>query len=92
MLTILGIHNFNIQITDLLYKLAHSEDKETAYRSILGLGLISAGTNNARVSSLIKNLGFYYSDDSERDFQFVVRIALGLLYAGKGILTLSQFQ
>jgi 26S proteasome regulatory subunit N1 len=68
MLTILGIHNFNIQITDLLYKLAHSEDKETAFRSILGLGLISAGTNNARVSGLIKNLGFYYSDETERDY------------------------
>lgn len=68
MLTILGIHNFNIQTTDLLYKLAHSDDKETALRSILGLGLISAGTNNARVSSLIKNLGFYYSDDTERDY------------------------
>lgn len=51
-----------------MYKLAHSEDKETALRSILGLGLISAGTNNARVASLIKNLGFYYSDETERDY------------------------
>ena len=68
MITILGIHNFNIQTTDLLYKLAHSEDKETALRAILGLGLISAGTNNSRVSSLLKNLGFYYSDEDERDY------------------------
>lgn len=68
MLTILGIHDFNNQIADQLYKLAHSEDKETALRAILGLGLISCGTNNARVSSLIKNLGFYYSDESERDY------------------------
>ena len=52
--------------------MAHSEDKETALRAILGLGLISAGTNNSRVSSLLKNLGFYYSDESERDHQFVV--------------------
>lgn len=89
MLTILGIHNFNIQTTDLLYKMAHSEDKETALRAILGLGLISAGSNNSRVSALLKNLGFYYSEENERDFQFVVRIALGLLYAGKGLLTLS---
>ena len=91
MITILGIHNFNIQTTDLLYKMAHSEDKETALRAILGLGLISAGTNNSRVSSLLKNLGFYYSDEDERDYQFVVRIALGLLYSGKGIVTLSQY-
>jgi len=68
MLTILGIHNFNIQTTDLLYKMAHSEDKETALRAILGLGLISAGSNNSRVSALLKNLGFYYSEENERDF------------------------
>ena len=47
MITILGIHNFNIQTTDLLYKMAHSSDKETALRAIFGLGLISAGTNNS---------------------------------------------
>lgn len=63
MLTVLGIHAFTIQTTDLLYKMAHLEDKETAYRSILGLGLISAGTNNSRVSSLLKNLSLYYEED-----------------------------
>lgn len=68
MVTILGIHNFNIQTTDILYKMAHSEDKETALRSLLGLGLISAGSNNSRVSALIKNLGLYYSMEDERDF------------------------
>ena len=48
--------------------MAHSEDKETALRAILGLGLISAGSNNSRVSALLKNLGFYYSEENERDF------------------------
>lgn len=30
MLAILGIYNFNVQVTDLLYKLAHDDDKEMA--------------------------------------------------------------
>lgn len=63
MITLLGIHSFNLQTTDLLYKLAHSDDKETALKSLFGLGLASAGTNNARVSSLLKNLSLYYKDE-----------------------------
>lgn len=89
MLTILGIHNFSIQTTDLLYKLAHNEDKEIALRSLLGLGLIAAGSNNSRVAGLLKNLGIYYEEES--DFCFIIRIALGFLYMGKGTITLNQY-
>jgi 26S proteasome regulatory subunit N1 len=77
-----------LQTTDLLYKLAHSDDKETASKALFGLGMISAGTNNSRVSSLLKNLSLYYAEEPE--MQFIIRIALGLVYSGKGILTLNQ--
>lgn len=87
MLTIVGVHHFNIQITDLLYKLAHNEDKELALRAILGLGIISAGSNNSRVGGLLKNLGIYYEE--EHDYCFIIRIALGFLYAGKGTISLN---
>lgn len=66
MLSILGVFNFNVQVTNLLYKLAHDEDSEMSQRAIFGLGLISCGTNNSWVGGLLKNLGLYY--ENENDF------------------------
>jgi len=53
------------------------------------LGLIATGTNNSRVGGLLKNLGIYYEE--EPDYCFIIRIALGFLYAGKGTITLNSF-
>ncbi len=89
MLMIVGIHNFDIQTTDLLYKLAHDDDKEMAMKAILGLGLIACGTNNSRVGGLLKNLGRYYEEENE--YVYVVRIALGFLYCGKGLIGMNQY-
>ena len=50
MLTLLGIVKLDIKVTDMLYKMAHNEDKEIALRSLFGLGVIAAGTNNSKIS------------------------------------------
>lgn len=89
MLTIVGIQNLNIQVTDLLYKLAHDEDKEIALRALLGLGVIAAGTNNSRIGGLLRNLGLYY--ENENEYLYVIRISLGILYAGKGLVGINQY-
>lgn len=89
MLTIMGIVNSNIQITDMLFKLAHDEDSELAYRAILGLGIVSAGTNNSRVATLLRSLGSYY--DNENNYQYVIRVSLGILHAGKGLVGVNPF-
>ena len=60
-----------------------------ALRSILALGLISAGSNNSRIGGLLKNLGIYYEE--ENDYCFIIRIALGLLYSGKGLVGINQY-
>lgn len=89
MLTIMGIVNSNIQISDMLFKLAHDEDSELAYRAIFGLGIVSAGTNNSRIATLLRSLGSYY--DNENNYQYVIRLALGILHAGKGLVGINPF-
>nr|GLL34720.1 26S proteasome non-ATPase regulatory subunit 2 homolog A-like [Ipomoea trifida] len=57
--------------------------------AIISLGLIGAGTNNARIAGMLCNLSSYYY--KEPDLLFCVRIAQGLVHLGKGLLTLSPY-
>ena len=50
----------------------------------LSLGLIGAGTNNARLAQLLRQLAQYYY--KEPNHLFIVRIAQGLLHMGKGLI------
>lgn len=88
-LVILGIANSNIQISDLLYKLAHDEDEEMSLRALIGLGVIGAGTNNSRLAALLRNLGMYYEDEPAK--RFAIKLALGILHAGKGLLSVNPY-
>merc|ERR1719199_2304362 len=49
--------------------------------------MIGARTNNARLAGLLRQLAAYYSKDSSA--LFMVRIAQGLLYMGKGLLSIN---
>jgi 26S proteasome regulatory subunit N1 len=89
MLTIMGVVNGSIQISDMLFKLAHDDDAEIAYRAIFGLGVVGAGTNNSRLATLLRSLAAYY--ENENNFLYVVRIALGMLHAGKGLVGINPF-
>lgn len=50
-------------------------------------GLIGAGTNNARLAGLLRNLSSYYY--KEHHLLFLVRVAQGLVHMGKGLLTIA---
>ena len=88
-LALLSISNPKLTITDLLSKFAHDEDAEMSRRAIFALGLISAGTNNARVAGILRGLASYYERDPKH--MFLIRISQGLLHAGKGLVTLDPF-
>jgi len=69
----MNLSNPDLNIQDLLSKLAHEEDEELAFRAIFALGLIGAGTNNSRVANILRGLALYYAKD--KDHLFMVRIA-----------------
>ena len=54
------------------------------------MGLVGAGTNNARLAQMLRQLAVYYQKDANA--LFMVRQAQGFVHLGKGTLTLNPFQ
>merc|ERR1719159_2218093 len=88
-LGLLHISNPKVTVIDTLSKLSHDADQDTALGAIFSMGLMGAGTNNARLAGLFRQLAAYYAKDSNS--LFMVRIAQGLLYMGKGLMTINPF-
>lgn len=88
-IALLHISNPEFAIIDQLSRLSHDLDNEISQNAIIGLGIVSAGTNNSRVAGLLRQLSEFYS--KEAGHIFCVRIAQGLLHMGKGLLTLHPF-
>jgi 26S proteasome regulatory subunit N1 len=88
-LGILSISNPKISVMDTLSRLTHDSDSEVAMSATVSLGLIGAGTNNARIAGMLRNLSSYYYKDPS--LLFCVRIAQGLVHCGKGLLTLNPY-
>lgn len=86
---LLSIANPQVGVTDSLSKMSHDPDEDVAASAILALGLIGAGTNNARIAGLLRQLSAYYAKNQQ--LLFVVRIGQGLLHFGKGLVTLSPY-
>jgi len=88
-LAILHLSNPKVTVIDTLSKLSHDADSDVALGAIISMGLIGAGTNNAKLAGLLRQLAAYYAKDSNA--LFMVRIAQGLLYMGKGLMTINPF-
>jgi 26S proteasome regulatory subunit N1 len=83
------LSNPDMYAIDTLSKLSHDASPAVAECAILALGLCSAGTNNARVATLLRNLAGYYQ--RAPPILFAVRVAQGLTHMGKGLMTLQPF-
>ncbi|KAK6203216.1 26S proteasome regulatory subunit rpn-1 [Scheffersomyces amazonensis] len=81
--------NPQMKVFDTLSRYSHDPDLEVAQNAIYSMGLVGAGTNNARLAQLLRQLASYYVKSA--DSLFMVRIAQGLLHLGKGTLTLTPF-
>ncbi|KAF2226945.1 armadillo-type protein [Elsinoe ampelina] len=81
--------NPQMKVYDTLSRYSHDNDNDVAINSIFAMGMLGAGTNNARIAQLLRQLASYYHRDPNA--LFMVRIAQGLLHMGKGTLSLSPF-
>lgn len=86
-LAALSIGNPKPALLDTISKLTHDSDPDVALNAIFALGLVSAGTNNARTANLLRQLASYYTKDKHA--LYAVRIAQGFLYMGKGLVTVN---
>jgi 26S proteasome regulatory subunit N1 len=62
---------------------------EVAINAILAMGLVGAGTNNARLAQMLRQLANYYHKES--NCLFMVRIAQGLVHMGKGTIGINPY-
>jgi len=88
-LGLISVSNPKLNILDTLSKFSHDSDPEVSYNSIFGLGLVGAGTNNARLAAMLRQLAMFHAKDQNN--LFMVRLAQGLTHMGKGTLTLTPY-
>ncbi|XP_068149198.1 26S proteasome non-ATPase regulatory subunit 2 [Drosophila tropicalis] len=88
-LGLISASNPKLNILDTLSKFSHDSDAEVAHNAIFAMGLVGAGTNNARLASMLRQLAQYHSKDPSN--LFMVRIAQSLTHLGKGTLSLSPY-
>uniref|UniRef100_A0A1I8AAV1 26S proteasome non-ATPase regulatory subunit 2 n=1 Tax=Steinernema glaseri TaxID=37863 RepID=A0A1I8AAV1_9BILA len=88
-LALVSVSNPQLNILETLSKYTHDADADTAHNAIFALGLVGAGTNNARLVSLLRQLASYHRKDTTA--VMLVRIAQGLTHLGKGTMTLNPF-
>merc|ERR1712226_766233 len=86
-LGVLHLSNPKVSVIDTLSKLSHDADGDVALNAIFSMGLTGAGTNNARLAGLLRQLAAYYAKDANA--HFMVRIAQGMVYMGKGLLSIN---
>ena len=88
-MAMLSTSNPEIGIFETLSRYSHDEDLDVASNAIYSMGLCGAGTNNARLAQLLRNLASYYSNS--QNMLFITRLAQGLVHLGKGTLTLDIY-
>ncbi|XP_012287501.1 26S proteasome non-ATPase regulatory subunit 2 [Orussus abietinus] len=73
-------------ILDVLNKYSHDSDVNVADNAILALGLVGAGSNNARLATMLRQLAAYHAKNPAH--LFLIRISQGLVHLGKGTISL----
>ncbi|XP_057666687.1 26S proteasome non-ATPase regulatory subunit 2-like [Diorhabda carinulata] len=80
-----SVSNPKLNICDVLTKYSHDSDPDVAVNAIFGLGIVGAGSNNARLAATLRQLAVFHNKNPSE--LFMVRIAQGLIHMGKGTMT-----
>ncbi|KNE57245.1 hypothetical protein AMAG_02978 [Allomyces macrogynus ATCC 38327] len=88
-IALLCASNPQVHVLDILSKYSHDHDQDVAVNAIFAMGLVGAGTNNARLAQMLRQLASYYAKDP--NCLFMVRIAQGLIHLGKGTMTINPY-
>lgn len=81
--------NPQLTVFETLSRYSHDSDLEVAVNAIFAMGLVGAGTNNARLGQLLRGLASYYHRES--NCLFMVRISQGMVHLGKGTISLNPY-
>ncbi|KAF3421321.1 hypothetical protein E2986_10349 [Frieseomelitta varia] len=85
-----SLSNPDLAVLDVLNKYSHDNDSDVANNAIFALGLVGAGTNNARLATMLRQLACYHAKNPMH--LFLVRISQGLVHLGKGTLSISPLR
>uniref|UniRef100_A0A0N5A938 26S proteasome non-ATPase regulatory subunit 2 n=1 Tax=Syphacia muris TaxID=451379 RepID=A0A0N5A938_9BILA len=88
-LALISPSNPQLPILESLSKFSHDSDPETAHNAVFAMGVVGAGTNNARLVSMLRQLASYHHKDQVS--LMLVRLAQGMTHMGKGTMTLNPF-
>lgn len=72
-LGLISASNPQLTILETLSRYSHDNDLDVAVNAILAMGMIGAGTNNARLAQMLRQLAGYYN--KEPNCLFMVRVA-----------------
>lgn len=75
------LSNPDLSVLDVLNKYSHDNDADVTNSAIFALGLVGAGTNNARLATMLRQLARYHAKNPAH--LFLVRISQGLVHLGK---------
>lgn len=55
--------NPQLTVLETLSKFSHDSDVDTSRNAVIALGIVGAGTNNARLVSMLRQLASYHAKD-----------------------------
>lgn len=67
-LALVSPSNPQLNILEILSKYSHDSDADTARNAIFALGIVGAGTNNARLVTMLRQLASYHAKDQVRNY------------------------